>query len=301
MTPPDRSARPRAARAGACARRMLAPAPALVALALTVAHAPAIARDLPLWEAGGGVTGLVLPDYRGSDRLRGYVLPFPYLNYRGDMLKYERERLRGKFFGTDFVELDFSLNGSPPVKSENNDARRGMNDLDPTFEIGPALRFNLFESADKRREVSLRLPIRMAVATDFSHVKGIGYTFSPSLGYDVRNVRLFGNPGWNVGAFGTWLYGSQKYHDYFYSVRPEYAVSGRPSYAAGSGAAGWNVTATLSKRFDRFWIGGFLRYDTVAGASFEESPLVRRTANVFGGVAIGWIFAQSKSRVDALE
>ena len=29
-----------------------------------------------------------------------------------------------------------------------------------------------------------------------------------------------------------------------------------------------------SRRFDRFWLGAFLRYDNLAGAAFEASPLV---------------------------
>ena len=42
---------------------------------------------MPLWEAGGGVSPIVVPDYRGSDQYRGYVLPFPHIVYRGEKLK----------------------------------------------------------------------------------------------------------------------------------------------------------------------------------------------------------------------
>lgn len=274
---------------------------ALAGLAVLCASAAAQARELPLWEAGGGATGLALPDYRGADQVRGYVLPFPYFNYRGDLLKYERDRLRGRIFNTDRVELDFSFNGSPPVRAKDNDARRGMNDLDPTFEIGPALRFNLWESKDTRHETYLRVPFRAAIATDFSGLKGLGWTFTPTIGHDVRNVRLFGTQNWNVGAFATWVRASAKYNDYFYSVRPEFATGARPFFQAGSGSGGYNITATLSKRFDRMWMGAFVRYDSVDGASFESSPLVRRSANLWGGIAVGYIFATSKSRVDVNE
>ena len=33
------------------------------------------AETRPLWEAGAGLGGLVLPDYRGSDESRAYVEP----------------------------------------------------------------------------------------------------------------------------------------------------------------------------------------------------------------------------------
>ncbi len=283
------------------ARHLFASSFTAVFAATILATSPAAARELPLWEAGGGFTGLALPDYRGSSQVRGYVFPFPYFNYRGDLFKFERERLRGRIFGSDFVELDFSLNGSPPIKSENNDARTGMRDLDATAEIGPALRLNLYKSRDGRHETTLRLPLRAAVATEFAHVHRIGYTFTPAIGYDVREVSIFGSRGWNVGGFASWLYGSAKYHDYFYTVTSAEAIAGRPAYTAGSGSGGWQATATISKRFDKWWIGGFIRYDTVAGAAFEQSPLVKRTANVYGGFAIAWIFAESKSMVQALE
>ena len=97
------------------------------------------------------------------------------------------------------------------------------------------------------------------------------------------------------------MWGSRKYHDYFYTVSPADAIAGRPAYTAGSGAGGWQATATLSKRFDQWWIGAFLRCDTVAGSAFEESPLVKRSTNVYGGFAIAWILGESKTKVGALE
>ena len=37
----------------------------------------------PLWELGLGVAALRLPDYRGSDQSSTYLLPLPYVVYRG--------------------------------------------------------------------------------------------------------------------------------------------------------------------------------------------------------------------------
>lgn len=95
------------------------------------------AEPLPLWEVGAGVAPLCLPDYRGSDQSRNYLLPFPWLVYRGDMLKADREGIRARLFGAERVELDVSLSGSVPVNSERNRARAGMPDLHPTAEVGP--------------------------------------------------------------------------------------------------------------------------------------------------------------------
>jgi len=48
---------------------------------------PAHAELRPEWEFGIGATAFTFPDYRGSDESRGYLLPFPYLIYRGDVLR----------------------------------------------------------------------------------------------------------------------------------------------------------------------------------------------------------------------
>ena len=53
----------------------------------------------------------------------------------------------------------------------------------------------------------------------------------------------------------------------------------------------------LSKRFPKFWIGAFARYDTLRGARFEDSPLVTSKRYVAGGIGISWILGQSSQRV----
>ncbi|MBA4394378.1 MAG: MipA/OmpV family protein, partial [Desulfobacca sp.] len=56
---------------------------------------PAHCKQYPLWEAGLGGVFLYMPDYRGSDESRGHVFAFPYMIYRGDWLKIDRESIRG--------------------------------------------------------------------------------------------------------------------------------------------------------------------------------------------------------------
>ena len=53
----------------------------------------------------------------------------------------------------------------------------------------------------------------------------------------------------------------------------------------------------LSKRFPKFWVGGFARYDSLRGAAFEESPLVTSKRYVATGFAISWILGESRERV----
>ena len=96
----------------------------LLTAAVSLMATPTFCAELyPLWELGAGIGGLTLPDYRGSDEQRNLLFPIPYLIYRGEILKVDRERIRGLLVKTETVELNFSLNGSPPVKSNNNKAR----------------------------------------------------------------------------------------------------------------------------------------------------------------------------------
>ncbi|MBT8433855.1 MAG: MipA/OmpV family protein, partial [Gammaproteobacteria bacterium] len=45
-----------------------------------------------------------------------------------------------------------------------------------------------------------------------------------------------------------------------------------------------------SKRFGRYWLGGFVRYDSLRDAEIEDSPLVSDTESWTGGVALAWVF-----------
>lgn len=278
-------------------RRDLLPGVAL-ACVLAAGTPDLRADELPLWEAGLGISAINFPDYRGSDERSTFVLPIPYLVYRGEFLKADRGSLRGLFIDRERVKLDVSVNASIPVDSSNNRARQGMPDLDPTLELGPNLEFLLLRSADGRFQVDLRLPVRTVIATDFSHVQNIGWVFQPQINVDFRDSALLG-PRSNIGVAAGPLYGDKQHHNYFFGVPAQFATAQRPAYAAEGGYAGVQAIGAASKRFKSYWIGGFVRWDTVAGAVFEDSPLIRQNQSVAAGVAFAWIFGESRRRVQA--
>jgi outer membrane scaffolding protein for murein synthesis (MipA/OmpV family) len=265
---------------------------------LLIAGLGAVARaePLPLWEAGAGAAVVGLPDYRGADQGRTWLLPFPYLVYRGEFLKAEERRVRGLFLKTDRVELDVSVNAQPPVDSSKSDARRGMPDLDAVIEIGPSLNVSLHRSADRRTEVELRLPVRAALATDFSYVDFAGWVSDPNLNVDVRDP--LGQVGWKFGVLGGVVYSDRRYNQYYYAVDPAFSTPGRPAYNPSGGYAGTQVIVALSKRFPRFWIGGFARWDTLNNAVFVDSPLVRTRQYFASGIAVAWVIGDSKVKVE---
>jgi outer membrane scaffolding protein for murein synthesis (MipA/OmpV family) len=255
------------------------------------------AGEFPLWEAGAGVAVISFPAYRGSDQRRTFVLPVPYLVYRGEYLKADRESIRGQFIKNDRVELSVSVNGSIPVDSADNTARTGMPDLDPTLELGPNLILTILRKPDRSIEIDLRLPARTVIATDFSHEKNVGWVFQPQINIDFRDTWL--GEGWNVGFAAGPLYGDKRYHNYFYGVAPAFATPQRPAFTAAGGYAGSQILGAISKRFPSFWVGAFARWDTLSGAVFEASPLVRQKDSYAAGFAISWIFGRSQKMVEA--
>lgn len=267
---------------------------AVLVLAGTVAVARA--ERLPLWEAGLGATVLSFPQYRGSDERKNWVLPFPYVVYRGEFLQADERRVRGLFFKTERAELDVSVNAMPPVDSDENDARRGMPDLDATLEIGPSLNFLLLRTDDRSTRLELRLPVRAALATDLSHVNLAGWVFQPNLNVDVRGP--FGFEGWNLGILAGPMFSDRRYNQYFYGVEPAFATAGRPAYNAQGGYAGSQLIVALSKRYREFWVGVFARWDTLNHAVFADSPLVRTNQFFAAGVAAAWILGESKNLVE---
>ncbi|HJX58105.1 MAG TPA: MipA/OmpV family protein [Thiobacillus sp.] len=270
----------------------------LAALLFAGAAGHAFAAEKPLWELGAGISALSFPDYRGSDQSSLYAIPFPYLVYRGEFLKADRNGIRGTLFGSDRIELNLSLGASLPVNSDGNRARQGMPDLQPTVEFGPSLDLNLWRTPDRRTRLDLRLPVRTAVTVK-EGMDDIGWVFSPRLNLDITDVA--GLAGWNLGLLAGPMYGSERNHEYFYSVAPQYATAGRPAFDAKGGYAGSQFLMSVSKRYPKYWLGAFARWDSLKGAAFVDSPLVKREDYFAAGVGIAWILGESSTRVEAVE
>lgn len=266
----------------------------LASLALTPVAVRAEQQEKPLWEVGAGVAAFSFPAYRGSDQTNNFLLPVPLVTYHGDFFKADRHGIRGSFFDSDRVDLTVSLALSPPASSEDIKARSGMKDIEGTFEIGPQMDFTFWRSENRARFVKLLMPLRAAFTVE-SSPKDIGWVFHPKLNMDITDLPNM--PGWNLGLLAGPLFGDKRQHAYYYSVAPQYATAGRPAYEAKAGYAGMQYLVGLSKRFPKFWVGSFVRYDNLSGATFEDSPLVRQKDYFAAGLAISWIIGESSTRV----
>jgi len=252
-----------------------------------LAAAPAVAK--PLWEAGAGIGGLSLPHYRGSDQSNNWLLPVPYFVYRGRILRADRDGARAVLIDGQRVDFDISLSASAPAKSGDDPARQGMPDLEPTVEVGPRLNSTLGRGAGWK--LDLRVPLR-AVVTLQRHPRSVGWTLAPVLNLDLRMPQ-----GPDLGLQAGPIWNDRRLNAHYYEVAPAYAAAGRPAYNAGGGYAGWQATLSASHHVGRLWIGGYVRADSVSGAVFEDSPLVRRNNTLAYGLAMTWVFATSSEQV----
>ena len=254
-------------------------------LSLLFGGAAAFAADLPRLEIGAGLLGLNTPDYRGSRSESNYLLPVPYVKYRGDRLRVD-EGAQGILIEQPNLLITMSGNLTLPV-DEDTPEREGMDELDAILEIGPSLNYRFLQLDDSAWWLDLPLRFAFAVDGDLEH---IGQVWQPRFSWR-RPARQLGE--WklrfNIGP----LYSSSAHHEYFYSVPVADATPTRPAYNADGGYSGWRSEFTWSKRFGRkYWLGGFLRYDSLRDSEIEDSPLVSKSENWMGGIALAWVFLE---------
>jgi outer membrane scaffolding protein for murein synthesis (MipA/OmpV family) len=280
--------------AGAAQAQQTPQTPIAPAITPATVAQPAVPSTQPLWEFGLGAALINLPDYRGADQRSNYLLPLPYVVYRGKYLRADREGARLMLLDTDRVDFDFSLNAGPPAHSNPDGVRAGMAKLPATVEFGPKLRTTLWRSSGGSR-LNLDLPLR-TVFTFESSPRHIGTVFAPNLELGLAT----GTP-WRLGMQIGPMWGSRSLHSHYYGVAAAEAVSSpalqRPAYEARGGYAGWHALGSVSRRFERHWVGAFVRHDHLGGAVFADSPLVRDKRNWSVGVAAAWVFASSSQQV----
>lgn len=252
------------------------------------------AAMLPRWELGMGAAGISMPEYRGSDEITNYVLPFPLFVYRLDWLKADRSGVRATLVDSERAEVNVSVSAGPPVRSKHNQAREGMPDIKPMFEIGPSLDVKLWQASEEGAKLKLFVPVR-AVFTVQSRPHSAGWVFQPRLNLDLPKL----GGAWNVGLLAGPVFASRRQHSYVYNVDAAYARADRPAYQAKGGYSGMQFLASVSRKFESSWFGAYMRYDNLAGTAFADSPLVRRKNYLSAGFAVTWTLARSAELIES--
>ena len=245
----------------------------------------ALAQEpLPRLELGAGLFVLDAPDYRGSSSSSTFVLPFPYIKYRGEVLRVD-EGIQGVVYESSDLLFTLSADAALPTDDDTPE-REDMDDLDAIVEIGPSLNYRFLRLQDSAWWIDL--PLRFAYALG-SSPDSIGRVFQPRLSWRKPATRL---GEWKLHFLIGPIYVSDEYHDYFYSVDPGDATATRPAYDADGGFSGYRGEFTYSKRIGDYWLGGFLRYDNLRDSEIDDSPLVTERESWMGGIALAWVFHQ---------
>lgn len=248
----------------------------------------------PLWEAGFGTIGIWTPDYPGAEQGKDHYIPAPWFYYRGPIFRADEDGgFRGRFVNQSRWEMDLSLGASFPADAEDNKARKGMEDLDWIFEIGPKAVYFIHPRSSENR-FTFQIPFHIVSSTDFGRVDGRGYLTEPYISYLDK---IFLHPSLAAGYFMSATFGTRQLNEYFYEVSPEEVLPDRPVYRAKGGYMGakfgfrlfWQTTRNV--RLFAAYSGS--SYEGVANA---ESPLLKKTWTNAGAIGFLWRFYESDSR-----
>lgn len=234
------------------------------------------------YDLGLGTIFINYPSYIGSKTNEQLITPFPYINYQDDKVTINRGDVEYKLFNLNELTLDVSLGGSFPSDSQESEARRGMEDLDLTFEIGPRIKYQLY--SDDKHKFFLRFPIRVLFSTDFPKAQYEGLIFSPDFHYKHNHNQL--ETKFSTGP----VWGNKTYHRYFYGVEARYATSSRPEYHTKAGYGGYRSSLSLKYQHNSWVYGGFIAHYNLQGATFESSPLVETDNSFVTGTYISYTF-----------
>ena len=268
---------------------------ALPLLALWLA-APGLAQtrpaaaDLPLWEFGAGAFAVSQQAYPGASEQVRRGLALPFLIYRGEYLRADRDNVGLRAINQPGDEVDIGFAGAFGSRADDSEARRGMPELGTLVEFGPRLKWHL---GPVGRDGRLRAEFALRGVFDLNDsFRNKGASFEPRLVWEQRGA---GN--WRYGASAGALFGNRKLADTFYSVAPADALPGRPAYSAESGLIamrfGVNASREVTPDLRLFLFG---RLDSVAGAANRASPLVQKSTGASVGVGLAYTFARSSRR-----
>jgi len=249
----------------------------------------------PLWEVGLFSGAARLPNYRGSDEYSLYVLPLPYLIYRGEFFKADREGFKGVFWKNDRIETGLSLSGNPPV-DEDNEAREGMPDLGAIIEFGPMLQYFITDRKNPN-PLFMTVAARAAISVEKDTLNMDYQGLIGELKTIYRNRSWLEEQGVSLGVSAGIDFADQGYNSYFYDVAPIYATASRPAYRAEGGYAGFSFSMNAQKKITDNWaLGTYYRWDNISGAVYRDSPLVKTENNHIIGCALIWTICRSDKK-----
>ncbi len=238
------------------------------------------------WDAGLGMASLSFPAYRGSSVRENLALPIPIVSFTSEKFSLGRGGAKVDVYDTRLVHFNLSAAGSLPVNSDDVPLRSGMPDLNSSIELGPVLIVTI--PCWKGWTCLQETQARGVIASDFKQVETIGWTLHPRISVR-RNAPSTDIHRHEFEFTAGPVYATRRYHEYFYSVAPEYATAERPAYQARSGFSGWRFSLTHVYEFGNFGIYSYASYDNMRDTAFVDSPLLETKDYILGGVMMRWL------------
>jgi outer membrane scaffolding protein for murein synthesis (MipA/OmpV family) len=242
------------------------------------------------WVMGLGLGVFEYHFYPGAKKTKQLIFPVPYFTYRSPSFEIHRG-FKSFLYHGETVVLDVSADFGLPVDSDDTLARQGMPDLDFVLQLGPSLEFLLNDRKNSYFDMRFELPLRIAIASDFSYVENIGYLIEPKFSFNHR--RQNGKGIAQKASIGL-KFATQDYHAYYYNVSDEFANATRTTFKSNSGFGGSFAKYRISYKTDDYIYWAFMRYQSLRGAVFEDSSLVLKKDYFFVGLGFSWLFASSK-------
>ena len=241
------------------------------------------------WVLGVGLGVLDYHLYPGAAESNRLILPLPYFTFRSASFEIDRG-IKSFLYHSEKIVLDISADFGLPVDSDESQARQGMSDLDLVLQIGPSLEILLNDERESYFDMRFELPLRAAFATDFHGIDNIGCLLEPRFSF---NHPRRGQTGLAQKATVGLTFATQAFHAYYYDVADEFTTVVRQGFSSSEGFGGSFVKYKISFKTRDFIYWTFVRYQSLRGAAFEDSPLVVQKDYYFLGFGFAWLFAGS--------
>jgi len=255
---------------------------AIGGLALAGAPGAAAQEPEPAWQIGIGAGAMVQPDYEGSDDYEISPLPMINISYR------DRIFLDGPMLGANLLNLEGprpgdKLQAGPLLRwqmgreQDDNDALRGLGDVDGSFEVGGFVSYGL---------------------GPFS--AGLTAMQDAGDGHEGLTVELEGgyehsfDESWSMRAEISTTWADDSYTKAYFGIDAAQAArSGYRQYSPGAGFKDIGVSVGVDYALSDNWaITGQVGYTRLLGDA-ADSPIVddEGSANAFSaGIFVGYRF-----------
>lgn len=245
----------------------------------------------PIFELGVGAGYLNVPNYPGAKNSSFYFIPFPVAIYRGELLRADEDGTRARLLRNRYFEIGLSAGFNFPIKSSENDVRKGMPDKPALLGLGPSFLFKLLRN--KYNKLTAGLGVRANFET--SNFEENGLLVEPFFRYWFKLENLESTTFFLGASYSA---ASKRYHSFFYNVDEEFKNSNRPIFISNAGTVDYTYSLGLTIDFSSslsFYTG--VVYSDLSDSVSIKSPLLEKEKTIGYGIGFTWLLFESETLV----